>query len=69
MDEAGTRAASSEVLESNCKIQGKDKEEWINTYFAKSWGHFDVNRTGKIEVIKMPQFMRFLCSNQELTLW
>merc|ERR1719503_348622 len=31
---------------------------------TKSGGHFDVNRTGWIEVIKMPQFCRFLASDQ-----
>jgi len=42
---------------------------YLNTYFAKAWGHFDVNRTGKVEVIKMPQFMRFLSSDQSMYLW
>ena len=69
MDEAGTRAAAREVLETNCHITGKERDDWLNTYFARAWAHFDVNRTGKVEVIKMPQFMRFLCSNQELYLW
>lgn len=69
MDEAATRAASREVLETNCHISGKERDDWLNTYFTKAWNHFDVNRTGKVEVIKMPQFMRFLCSNQEMYLW
>ena len=69
MDEAGTRAASREVLETNCGLTGTARDDWLNTYFARSWAHFDVNRTGKLEVIKMPQFMRFLCSNQQLYLW
>ena len=69
MDEAGTRAASREVLETNCKVSGKARDDWMSAYFEKAWNHFDVNRTGKVEVIKMPQFMRFLCSNQELYLW
>ena len=69
MDEAGSRAASSEVLETNCKMTGPAKQEWLKTYFPKAWNHFDVNRTGKVEVIKMPQFMRFLCSDQQMYLW
>ena len=69
MDEAGTRAAAREVLETNCKISGKARDDWMNTYFTKAWNHFDVNRGGKVEVIKMPQFMRFLCSDQRMYLW
>jgi hypothetical protein len=69
MDEAATRAAASEVLETNCNMKGSSKGEWLKTYFGKAWGHFDVNRSGKVEVIKMPQFMRFLCSDQQMYLW
>ena len=69
MDEAAARAASNEVLETNCGKHGQEKADWIASYFGKAWNHFDVNRTGKIEVIKMPQFFRFLCSNQEMYLW
>ncbi len=69
MDEPSTRAAAREVLETNCRVAGKPRDEWLNTYFSKAWSHFDVNRTGKVEVIKMPQFMRFLCSDQQMYLW
>jgi hypothetical protein len=69
MDEASTRAAAAEVLETNCNMKGASKGEWLSTYFGKAWGHFDVNRSGKVEVIKMPQFMRFLCSDQQVYLW
>ena len=69
MDEAATRAAAREVLETNCRVAGKSRDNWLNTYFGKAWNHFDVNRSGKVEVIKMPQFMRFLCSDQQMYLW
>ena len=68
MDEASTRAAASEVLETNKGMTGEAKQKYLDTYFAKAWGHFDVNRTGKVEVIKMPQFMRFLASDQYMSL-
>ena len=69
MDEPATRAAAREVLETNCRLTGKARDDWLTTYFPKAWAHFDVNRTGKVEVIKMPQFMRFLCSDQQMYLW
>ena len=68
LNEAAARAASAEVLQTHKGKTGADLQNYLDTYFAKAWGHFDVNRTGKIEVIKMPQFMRFLCSDQYMTL-
>ena len=68
MNEAGARAAAAEVLENNVHMKAADIPKYLDTYFAKAWGHFDVNRVGKIEVIKMPMFMRFLASDQYLSL-
>jgi len=69
IDESGARAAASEVLTTHKAMKGGDLTNYLKTYFARSWAHFDVNRTGKIEVIKMPQFMRFISSDQQMYLW
>jgi len=69
MDESAARAAASEVLHTHKKLTGAARTNYMRTYFPRTWAHFDVNRTGKIEVIKMPQFMRFLCSDQQMYLW
>ena len=69
MDEAAARAASSEVLHTHKSMTGATRENYLKTYFPRTWAHFDVNRTGKVEAIKMPQFMRFLCSDQQMYLW
>ena len=63
MNEATTRAAASEVLNTHKGLSGAALSSYLDTYFARSWAHFDVNRSGTIEVIKMPQFMRFLASD------
>ena len=68
MNEATTRAAAREVLHTHKGLSGANLDNYLNTYFAKSWGHFDVNRTGSVEVIKMPSFMRFLMSDQYVQL-
>ena len=62
MDEAATRAAANEVLESNCMMNGVSKADWLKIYFGEAWNYFDVGRSGKVEVIKMQQLMRFLCN-------
>merc|ERR1719460_1768903 len=54
MNEAATRAAAKEVLGTHKGLSGKLLDDYMETYFGKSWGHFDVNQTGFVEVIKMP---------------
>merc|ERR1719498_2253016 len=68
MNEATMRAAASEVLCTHKGLCGGALQSYLDTYFAKACGHFDVNRTGEIEVIKSPQFMRFLASDQYMSL-
>ena len=68
MNEAATRAAAREVLHTHKGLTGANLDNYINTYFAKAWGHFDVNRTGKINPMFMPSFMRFLMSDQYVQL-
>jgi hypothetical protein len=69
MDEAGARSAASEVLHTHRNLVAAPRADYLKTYFPRSWAHFDVNRTGKIEAIKMPQLIRFLCSDQQMYLW
>jgi hypothetical protein len=64
MDEFAAKAAAQEVLCTHKSICGGDLATYLDSYFQKAWGHFDVNRTGYIEVIKMPSFIRFLASDQ-----
>ena len=54
MNESITRAAAREVLETHKGLSGAKLDKYMDTYFQKAWGHFDVNRTGLVEVIKMP---------------
>lgn len=68
MNPATTRAAAEEVLTTHKGLKGAALEDYLKTYFDKAWGHFDVNRTGIVEVVKMPMFMRFLGSDQYMSL-
>merc|ERR1712022_86649 len=68
MTEGNTLAASKEVLNTHKGLSSDALAAYLDTYFAKAWAHFDVNQSGKIEVIKMPQFMRFLASDQYMSL-
>lgn len=68
MSESTADAAAHEVLATHKGLKGTELEKYLDTYFAKAWAHFDVNKRGKIEVIQMPQFMRFLASDQTMSL-
>merc|ERR1712227_960588 len=68
MTQSTTLAAAKEVLATHKGLSGDALSAYLDTYFAKAWAHFDVNQTGQVEVIKMPQLMRFLASDQNLSL-
>ena len=67
MDQTAARGAAEEVLATHKKDVGS-VGAYLAEYFPKTWAHFDVNESGLIEVIKMPQFMRFLASDQYMSL-
>merc|ERR1712083_371097 len=68
MTPATTRAAASEVLCTHKGLCGAALKKYLATYFDKAWGHFDVNKSGSIEVIRTPQLMRFLASDQYVSM-
>ena len=68
MTAAQTKAAAAEVLGSHKSLDGPAKAEYLKTYFPRTWADFDVNKQGFVGVETMPQFMRFLASDQQLSL-
>ena len=68
MTEAQTRGASAEVLSTHKKMSGAETKEYLQTYFPRTWAHFDVNKVGFVGVEVLPQFVRFLASDQQLSL-
>ena len=68
LTEAQAKAAATEILDTHKGISGAAADAYLATYWAKAWGHFDVNRTGSIAVYRSPELMRFLCSDQYMSL-
>ena len=68
LTEGSARAAATESLATNAKMDAGAVSAYLGTYWEKAWGHFDVNRTGKISPERMPSFMRFLMSDQTVQL-
>ena len=54
LDETQAKALATEVLGTHKGLKGEQLKAYMGTYWAKSWGHFDVNQTGSIEAIKAP---------------
>jgi hypothetical protein len=67
MNKATMMAAAREVLATHKGLSGKALEDYLNTYFEKAWGHYDVMRTGRVAVEFSPLFMRFLASDQYMS--
>ena len=68
MNEKQMKTAAKEVLATHKGLKGDALDTYLATYWGKAWGHFDVNRSGVIEVMKSPQLMRFLSSDQRMSL-
>ena len=68
MDFNTSKAAASEVLGTHKGLSGAALKEYLATYFPRTFAHYDVNKSGKLGVEVMPQFMRFVSSDQTLNL-
>ena len=68
MPKSVARSAAVEVLGTHKGLTGANAEQYLATYWDKAWGHFDVNQTGSIAVYRMAELMRFLCSDQYMSL-
>jgi hypothetical protein len=68
LNEAITKQAATEILKTHKKLEGKELDDYLNQYFARTFAHFDVTKDGILSVDVMPQFMRFLASDQSMQL-
>ena len=68
LNEQLAKQAAKEVLATHKGLKGAALKSYLSKYWKKAWGHFDVNRTGAVEVLRIPSLMRFLASDQYLSL-
>ena len=62
---ANARKAAGEVVCTHLKQCGDDEEKYLKEWFPKAWERYDVNEEGKIEIDRMPIFLRHICGNTE----
>jgi len=68
LKKSDAKALAQEVLATHKNIKGAAQEKYLSTYWDKAWGHFDVNKTGQIPALYAPGLMRFLMSDQYISL-
>ena len=68
LDEANAKRASEEVIGTHLKLKGGELTSYINSQFPTIWKRFDVNEEGKVEIDRMPQFLRMICGSAEACL-
>ena len=62
------KSAARETLATNKGLKGEALTKYLDTYFDKAWGHFDVNQVGSIASLRMAEFIRFLASDQYMSI-
>ena len=53
--------AAEEVVETHLHLSGGATTSYIKENFPVAWKRFDVNDEGKVEIDRMPQFLRMVC--------
>jgi hypothetical protein len=59
------RKATEEVIATHLKLKGSELKAYVDTEFPTYWKKYDVNDDGKIEVDRMPVFLKSVCGNAE----
>ncbi len=68
MNEGQFRALSKEVMGTHKGLSGDKFNTYFDTYGAKAFGHFDVNKTGAFACVRAAEAERFLASDQYMQL-
>lgn len=68
LNKSAAKALAAEVLGTHKGLSGDALSAYLDTYFDKAWGHFDVMQTGSIAVARSGALCRFLLSDQRIQL-
>ena len=68
LNKSSALALATEVLGTHKGLSGDALQSYLDTYFDKAWGHFDVMQTGSIAAAKGGALCRFLMSDQRVQL-
>ena len=68
MDKAHSLTVAKELVGEHKKLSGDKLQEYINLNFYDLWDHFDVNKSGLVEIERMSQFYKMLLKDMTLEL-
>jgi hypothetical protein len=62
---ANAKKAAGEIVGTHLLLSKDDEKAYVESVFPKAWDRYDVNEEGKIELDRMPIFLRHICGNTE----
>ena len=68
LNEGQAKALGTAVLTTRKGLAGDELKDYLDAYWAKTWNHYDVNRTGSIPAAYAPMLARFLANDQWMQL-
>merc|ERR1719473_618070 len=65
LNHANGRAVSREVVMTHLGMDGKAADGYLDAEFEPLWRKYDVLEDGKVDIDRMPQFLRQICGSAE----
>merc|ERR1719473_1792550 len=65
LNHANGRAVSREVVMTHLGMDGKAADSYLDSEFEPLWRKYDVLEDGKVDIDRMPQFLRQICGSAE----
>ena len=62
---ANAKKAAGEIVGTHLLLDKSAEKAFVESNFPKAWDRYDVNEEGKIELDRMPIFLRHICGNTE----
>ena len=59
------KRVSKEVVETHLGLHGADADGYLGSNFDALWSKYDVNEEGRVEIDRMPTFLRSMCGSAE----
>merc|ERR1711934_913494 len=61
--EADAKRVAKEVAATHLGLKGGDGDEYVGANFKELWSKYDVNEEGRVEIDRLPIFLRAFCGS------
>ena len=68
MDKKGASEVAKQLATEYKSLKGKELDDYMSLNFDETWDHFDVNRTGLVEIERMSSFYKQFLKDYKLDL-